>query len=1019
MLPELPCDIEDRYTVVAELGRGSHAIVYQAHDRVLERDVAIKVLREELVDSSVSERFRREIRLTSKLDHPHIAHVYGTGEWRGAPYFVIALARGPSLAERLAREHQLPVDEALSITRQVAAALGHAHKAGIIHRDVKPANILLTPDGALLTDFGVARALEYSAGTLATSTGTAVGTLQYMSPEQLCAEKGIDGRSDQYELALVLYEMLAGVPPHVAANTEGLRALRLVGQQVPVRTHRPSVPQAVEDAIERALCPTPADRFASMGEFVAALDGGSSGSGALRVSAARRTIPSSVAGPVRAMPGGMRRWLVPGVAVLAAVTAVVIAAPRFPGAGQATPEALASDVNARAFHLVAVGDTTRSAPMARVLSDELAAWPDVQAGVALSATAREGGTRLDVRASSIDGGTQVTAQVRVGAAMRRVTVRLPATDSARGDSLRLLAARVLMAQQVAPDSAEPLTFVRDRPTAAVRQFGEGWASVVRGDLDVAAAEFAEAGRSGALPQAVLWQAIVGSWRQPKVPAAWREQARTALAAQRLTLQDSLLATGIFLRATDDMQHACAAFVTATRLGGGSFAAWYGLGDCLQTDSVVLRDRSSPTGYRFRTSYWSALRAYDEAIRRLQSPHLVRLFDRLPRAALAVNPSQRTGVLELAVPMQGLPSVQGDSVVVYPIQSERMRAGGRGTIPATFQTAVRRGRLRLLEIAASLASRAPRSLPAQLLHARALEYAGILESPGQGSTALSTLRTAANLAVTRSESLQVGLSEVRVMLRTGDFTGARAVSTRLLTLRDSLDRAAVRSLLSLAVIVNATDVTLDLFTRATAASAVEPDGLVLPAAAAAARYAVSASRGDCAQLAGRRAAARSALQAAYSPAETDRITRDILSPSDWMALTCPRAVLPANAHPSDPIIRAFALLGRGKMLEVRRLLQSMMTDRAGAAATSITWDTRFIETWLLLRTGDSTSARNRIRTAMTEFSGSMDFVLFDPAQGAGLRRSLELCATLEWPAGERIVGSRCRDALVALTWAERE
>ncbi|HYW51197.1 MAG TPA: serine/threonine-protein kinase, partial [Gemmatimonadaceae bacterium] len=172
MPPALPWKIEDRYTIVAEIGHGSHAIVYRAIDRMLEREVAIKVLRAELVDSDIGERFRREIRLTSQLAHPNIAHVYGTGEFMGSPYFVIELARGRSLAERLAIEPQLPVDEAFAITRQVASALGHAHRAGIIHRDVKPANILLTPDGALLTDFGVARAIDAGVGTLATSTGT-------------------------------------------------------------------------------------------------------------------------------------------------------------------------------------------------------------------------------------------------------------------------------------------------------------------------------------------------------------------------------------------------------------------------------------------------------------------------------------------------------------------------------------------------------------------------------------------------------------------------------------------------------------------------------------------------------------------------------------------------------------------------------------------------------------------------------------------------------------------------------
>ena len=1001
MRPALPCDIEDRYTVTAELGHGSHAIVYKAHDRVLERDVAIKVLREELVDSQVSERFRREIRLTSQLDHPHIAHVYGSGEWRGAPYFVIALATGPSLADRLAREHQLPVDEALGIARDVASALAHAHRASIIHRDVKPANILLTPHGALLTDFGVARALD--PGTLATTTGVAVGTLLYMSPEQLCVDNDIDARSDQYALALVIYEMLAGVPPHIAANAEGLRALRIVGQHAPLRAHRTSVPVAVERAIDRALCPTPADRFASMAEFSAALDGSDTRASMSQAGVAHGTVETRPSGRWR------RPWTSPavwGCVALLLGTSVV-------GVWWLSDDAVvtASDAatSGAAFRIDIEGDTAAAAPVARALAEELRAWPGISAAIGSGV-----GVPLELRVATVPGALRASVSLRGAArAQRTVQVQFASAGTYDPDSLRVLAARALMAEIVAPDSAATLTWVSGRSLAAVKKFGQAWAALLAGSLEEAESLFAEADRSDAVPQAALWQAIVGSWLRPRNPASWRDVA-TVAATRHLSAPDSMIADALVLQSTGDMAKACATFASATRVGGGSFEAWYGLADCQQIDSTVVRDANSPTGFRFRTSYWSALRAYGAAIQRLPSERLVPLFDQLPRVALAVNPSQRPGTLLDGDAMQGLPATAGDSVVVYPVSVIRMQTGGAGTIPSTYQSAVRRARLRLLDIATSLATRAPRSLGAQLGYARALEYAGVLDAPGPGATALSTLRRAAQLATNRSDSLQVGLAEARVMLRMADFNGVRTVAERLLARADSASPFDARRLLSLAIIIDRPDVALTLLIRSIAVSSAQPDGLPLPAATTVAGYALAATRGDCARLVALRTAATESLRSTFSPAERIRAEESYLAGAEWLGLTCPGSPMPNGIPATDPLVRAFAALRAGNDAEVGNLLRFMTADRSGVAATSISWDTRFAEVWLSLRSGDSAGARARLGTAMQELPATMDFVLFDPAQGAGFRRSLQACAALSWPPDLASRGTYCREALISLT-----
>lgn len=1024
MLLALPCDIEDRYTILAEIGRGSHAIVYRATDRLLGRDVAVKVLRPELVDSDVSERFKREIRLTSQLAHPNIAHVYGTGEFQGAPYFVIELARGRSLAERLETEKQLPVDDALAIVRQVASALGHAHRAGIIHRDVKPANILLTPDGALLTDFGVARAIESAAGTLATSTGTAVGTLLYMSPEQLCAEKGIDARSDQYELALVLYELLAGVPPHVAANAEGLRGLRIIGQHVPVRAHRPSVPVSVEQAIDRALCPTPADRFASMAEFVTAMDGGVAASGGMRASAshgtaaaldAQASASASASGAVR-RPGSVRRWLAPAVAVGALAAAAVLAAPRIARARTAGPVAAETGtLLAPRFQVAAIGDTARSAPIARALVEELSAWPLVEAEVGGRGSSGSA-TRLETRVTNVGDGTQVTVQLRNGPTMRAVQVLLPTRGAPDADSVRILAARLLMAGTVSPDSGTALHGVRGRPTAAVRQYGQGWAALLRGDLGAAEQSFAEAARATSVPQAALWRAIVGNWRQPTSAAVWRDAAvRAAEVSASLNQSDSLLAVALQLAATDHVDDACAAFARATRVGGGSFAAWYGLGGCLYNDSIVVTDAASPTGHRFRSSHWSALNAYDEAINRLPSTGLVRLFERLPRIAMAPNGSVRRGYKPSGSggTYAGFASLAGDSTVVLPIAMGRFATGGRAVVPATYQSATRVARARVLRMTAAIARRAPGTFAAQFAYARALELAGVLQSTAGEPTALGLLAMSAALARSPADSLDVATAQVRVWLRLGDFAAAHRSATRLLrsgthATADAAERVAVVSLL-----VNQSTTAESLYTRVLAASEANPDGLPPRIAASVARYHVSAASTECRGAPIARAAAISALRARFSPNELAGAISKWITPADWAALSCSGAALPADLGSDNSIARALTSLAAGDRAAASRILRERAERRSGASESTLSWDTRQLEIALLLRAADTTSARQAMTIAFEELSGTMDFVLYDYAQVAGLRRALHTCAALTTvqPIAPQL--TRCRVALAQL------
>jgi serine/threonine-protein kinase len=259
-----------RYTLERELGRGGMATVFLAQDLRHDRPVALKVLHPELAASLGPDRFQREIRFAARLQHPHILTVLDSGEAGGRLWFTMPFVEGESLRDRLRRERQLPVADALQIARETARALDYAHQHGIVHRDIKPENILLTRDGStLVADFGIARALVGE--DQLTQTGMVIGTPAYMSPEQASGDKGIDARTDIYSLGSVLYEMLAGEAPYTGPTAQAIIAKRLMDPVPSVRRVRPNVPEAVDQAIQRALSPVVADRFASAGDFARAL----------------------------------------------------------------------------------------------------------------------------------------------------------------------------------------------------------------------------------------------------------------------------------------------------------------------------------------------------------------------------------------------------------------------------------------------------------------------------------------------------------------------------------------------------------------------------------------------------------------------------------------------------------------------------------------------------------------------------------------------------------------------------
>jgi serine/threonine-protein kinase len=954
---EPPLLLVERYDIEAEIGRGANAVVYRAVDRKLGATVAVKLLREDVVSPHVVERFHQEMRVSAELDHPHILRVFDTGTADGRPFIVMELYGSQSLGDRLAADGQLPIDEALAIGTGIGEALAYAHQRGVVHRDVKPDNILLGVRGAVLADFGIARVTMEGISRQLTSTGIAVGTVQYMSPEQLVAERAVDGRSDQYALACVLYEMLAGVRPHIAATIEGLRALRMMERHVSVRAHRPHVPLTVDGAVHKALSSMMADRFSTMDAFVTALNAPPSTAEMAASAAARR-----------------RKWL--PVAGVVAVASIVVAIALANG----NTSSSAGDDGSVSISLTGASRTpdATSARLVNVLQTEMASWPDIRLN------ARGASPPLVLRPSASRVGDSVRIAIEVEGKPGRVTRVVAVADFDSGAAFATPLVRDVIASSLggAPPGLDELTA---RSARAVTSYVRGYTAMLGGQLDSAVVRYREAAASaGTFAHASFWAAQVGSWMQPRNSVSWKNDAEMAARAGTLHGADS--ANAIALIALSRLDHAamCDAYLGAAGLDPTAFVPRFGLGECRRLDTVVVHTRK---GWQFRSSQWATALAFGEAIELAPSSELLAiLFPRVMSATYAMGNRFRTGIgTDVSrTAFSAFPSLAADTIAFEPIPWAEFNGMGDRSIPSTWIPALRRGRQLATSLTHRWLTRWPSSSDAWFYRAYALELAGELGNDSNEETAIGALTRAARGAKSPVERARVAVAKTRLELRRGDFARAAHIADSALIGGDTLGSSGVL-LAPLAALIGEQSLAerLARLDRQVDASIPAEIGDSIRA------FRLRATLGSCDGLERQRTTIEQLFRVRFTPAELGAARVRLLQDGFREAIPCLGPSLAREFVAVNPLDTAYIMLANGDRAAARESLARLRSRRTGATIGAITWEMIFVESWALLQAGDSAVARSRLVGAFDDLANMSMYTLDHVAQAAGLRRALSL------------------------------
>ncbi len=980
------------------------------HDRA----VALKVLRREYAGSVSSERFRREIEILSRLDHPNIVSLQDWGEFDGAPWYAMPYLGGETLRARIARDGQLPIAEALRITRSVAEALVHAHEADVVHRDIKPGNILLEGDSVLVADFGIARAITTSATSdQISSSGILIGTPTYMSPEQATAKRDIDGRSDIYALGCVLYEMLAGEPPFNASSPAALTARHLMDPVPPITTVRASVPEPLAQVVYQMLAKSPADRFQSARELDDALARVEREPNVSVVEDRRRT----------------RRWR---RASLATAAVVVLSAGGWSAWSASARAAEAELVAAADTTIVAVFPlTTRDSVsgIAGELSQSLAQWRGITVVTPDAADAASRASASEVRSIALHLGAaryirtstdSAGGEARIHGALFDVGNPLsPIAEAsadvvpgARDEAIAALLDRLLLR----PADSTWLGWGRTTTSLPARQaYLQGEAALQRWDLAAADSAFSASMRyDGRYAPPALKLALSRIWAG-RDSAAWAYAARAALAGRpQLTPVDRDKVEAIGAQADGDRVLACARWDALTRQWPFDFEAWYGAGDCLTRDRIVIPDASSTSGFRFRTGAHSALLRYRKAFElRPAVLHALRndQFEKLRRLLWTSGVDVRTGFASgtLRRRFLAVPSWENDTLAFVPFPEAQFASADPLTqrrLPTSAREALGHQRELFRDIATGWVASSRGS-------AESLEALALAMFLNADPFALDTLRSARKVAATPAEQQRVMSTEVWLRVQASlpaDSMGIR--SARLLA--DSLLASGStgvdpHTLASIAA----------LFGRVVMTERIEQSATRTPASSrrtldqeSRSLVVYSAFGGPADSLRSMEARVDSLLAAIVDTPRRAQQRMGALGRAAMVAF--PSIALTAIGSVDTTgmtLLHAEAAMWRRDTATVRRILNTIHAMRVRANITEVSFDALFPEAWLLTALGDDAAAAAWLDPTLARLNTYAP--LPDPIRAAAMVRALALRAEIAARAGDRGAAARWAGAVVAL------
>lgn len=1008
--------IAGRYAVERVIGEGATAVVYLARDQHVGVPVAVKLLRPELAESAANARFLREIRRTADLKHPHILPVLDVGEHEGRPYFVLPYMDGGTLRQRLQREHQLDFAEAVAIAKRIAEALDYAHGQGLIHRDVKPENILFSNGHACLSDFGIARALETVYGdSLSSSASVVRGTPAYMSPEQAAGTGHYDGRSDIYSLACVFYEMVTGMPAFIGPTPESVIAQRFAHPPRELRVYRPAVPLAMEGVLGKALALQPVERYKTAGDFVSALSATLSEAPTLEVARETRT----------------KRWPLGAGMIAAAVVLLVIAQQSgvWPGA--------TARLDSTAVVLFPVdGDTTLPREQLYALLHEgFSRWTGVRVldysvggGSSIPADRSEAAAiakRLRAGRYVLTQVSRAGAGISVRSALYDVAGGIPVTQAATVLSANLGEAPTgisrLTSTLLLGDSDEQGGGTRSVPAA--RLFRAAMHATSAFNLRHADSLFLAALEvDTTYARASLWLAQVRTWQldPPSRWLSWAERGMSSPAA--LPPREQQLARALVYIGRGEAARACAIYDAMRLRDPRDFAAWYGLGQCHSLDSVVVRDARSPTGWRFRSSYHRAALAYASALE--LAPALHRSFEpgafhRLRYLLFAGGALLRRGVAVAPDTTRFLayPEWRGDSLLFIPIAAADVRKGVYRPTPEARAAAVENQRALFTRIARAWATALPNSPGTKEALAIGLEMVG------DGSSIDTMIAARARV---RDPTHALRLASEEFLLRVAFGRSDPAQLRIAAALGDSLLRATVarlpaeaRTLGPVAAILGRCRSTATFVRRGRTPVLPADVAVPVPVRLAAESITVYAALG-CEVSSEAYAAIRRTVNDApsVSPEARAMTEYELLGRALSLQEASDAASLARLAQVSDDyMLRAMSAAATGDRGTVRAILDERRRARGVGGTSETSPDAVYSETKLWLTIGDTAAAIAWMDPLLNR-PGWLD-VLFDaPLDAAAIMRLTVLRAELAIRADDTVTARKWAP-FAAVLWSAAE